>query len=200
MSPRRIAKALAAFGAVAVATLVLVTIYVVRTRKPEAILTKAVGLIPGSFLHVHNFHWTQLKEGKQEWVLTANDASYSGDKTLLFLTRPLLTTVSDEGKPVTVEAPKAVITMSSDNHPKKVVLTGGTVIHYGDFVVNMDEATMLPDTDQVDSPGLVTINGEGLQISGVGMTGHPRGHQFELLSRVSTVIQPRGGNAKKSKG
>jgi LPS export ABC transporter protein LptC len=194
MSPKRIAKILAGFGAIALAALLAVTIYVVHNRSAAPTITTIAGLIPGSLLHAHNFHWTQMKAGEQQWVLAARDANYSSDKTSLNLNEPLLTMVSQDGKQVTVKAPKAVLVLDG-NKVKKATLSGGAQIHYGDFVLTTDEATFVPDGDQIDAPGLVTIEGEGLKVTGIGMTGHTKTRHFELLKQVTTHIAPKPGRS-----
>ncbi len=198
MRPKQIAKALGAFGAIALAALVGLTYYVVHNRAVGPTIATIAGLIPGSLYHVHNFHWVQMKGGQQEWVLTAHDANYSNDKTSLILTDPIVTLVSKDGKPVTVKAPKAVLDLDG-NKVKRATLSGGTEIHYGDFVMNTEQASFLPDADQVDAPGLVTIVGEGIKVTGIGMTGHTKTRQFELLSQVSTYIAPKHATSQDSK-
>lgn len=174
------------------------TIYVVHHRPAMPLITTVAGLIPGSLLHAHNFHWTQMKAGEQQWVLSARDANYSNDKTSLILDEPVVTLVSKEGKPVTVKAPKAVLDLDG-NKVRRARLSGGTQIHYGDFLLTTDEATFIPDTDQVNASGLVTIEGEGIKVTGVGMTGHTKTRQFELLKQVTTDIAPKQGGSQDSK-
>jgi LPS export ABC transporter protein LptC len=181
---------LGAFGAIALAALVGVTYYVVHYRSVLPALATVAGLIPGSLHHFHDFHWTQMKAGEQQWVLSARDANYSNDKTSLILDDPVVTLVSKDGKPVTVKAPRAVLDLDGSK-VKRATLSGGTQIRYGDFVVNTDQATFLPDADQVDAPGAVTIEGEGIKVTGVGMTGHTKTRQFELLKQVTTDIAPK---------
>ncbi len=201
MSPRRIAKALAAFGAVALAGLLGVTIYVVKHRSALPSLGKVVGLVPGALLHAHNFHWTQMKSGEMQWVLTASDASYSGDKTAINLNHPVVTMESQDGKQVIVQAPRALLHMDkSGNRVQQADLTGGTIIHYGDLVVATDTAIFKPDADQVDAPGFVTITGAGFTVTGVGLTGHPKARHFELLQQVTTVVTPKPRAAASKKG
>ncbi len=198
LSPKQIAKAIAGFGVVTLAALLGVTIYVVRHRDAASSIAAVAGLVPGSFLHVHNFHWTQIKAGTQQWVLTASDANYSSDKTSVLLNQPVVTLVSSDGKPVTMKAPKAELKMDG-NVVKRAHMTGGTQIHYGDFVLTTDEATFQPDTDQFDAPGFVTITGEGIKVTGIGMTGHTKTRQFELLKQVNTEISPRPKTSPASK-
>ena len=199
LSPKRIAKAIAGFGAVALVALLVVTIYVVRHRDAASALKTVAGLVPGSFLHVHNFHWTQMKGGTQQWVLTARDANYSDDKTSVILTDPVVTMTASDGKPVTMQAPKAELKMDG-NQVKRAHMSGGTQIHYGDFVLTTDEATFVPDVDLFEAPGFVTINGDGIKVSGIGMTGHTKTRQFELLKQVTTQIAPRHGSPLQKKG
>jgi lipopolysaccharide export system protein LptC len=189
MRPKRIARALAGFGAVALAVLVGVTVYVVHHRSEDAIST-VVGLVPGSLLHAHNFHWTQMKAGERQWVLTALDATYAADKTSLVLNQPRLSMISSEGKNVVVQAPHAVLTLDG-GEVKRAKLTGGTRMLYGDFVLTTDSVVFMPDQDQVQASGLVTIEGNGLKVTGIGLAGHPKKREFRLLSQVSTTIVPK---------
>lgn len=194
MSPRRIAKALAGFGAVALAALVAATVYVVHNRSAAPVAATVAGLVPGSLLHAHNFHWTQMKAGELQWVLTARDASYAADKASLILNQPVVTMTAEDGKQVTVRAAKAVLGLEG-SRVKRADLSGSMTIRYGDFVLTTDEATFVPDDDRIEAPGMVTIEGQGLKVTGVGLSGHPKTRQFELLKQVTTEIVPRPGSA-----
>jgi LPS export ABC transporter protein LptC len=195
LSPRRIAKALAGFGAVALIVLLVATIWIVRHRSATQVLQTAAGLVPGTLLRAHNFHWTQMKAGERQWVLTAGEADYSADKTTLKLTDAVVTMVSSDGKPVVVNSPHADLTMNG-NHVTKAYLTGGTVIHFGDYVLSTDSATFMPDDDKVEAPGLVTVIGDGLKVTGVGLSGHPKTRVFELHTQVQTEVTPKKDSGK----
>jgi LPS export ABC transporter protein LptC len=195
LSPRRIAKALAGFGAVALIVLLVATIWIVRHRSATQVLQTAAGLVPGTLLRAHNFHWTQMKAGERQWVLTAGEADYSADKTMLKLTDAVVTMVSSDGKPVLVNAPHADLTMNG-NHVTKAYLTGGTVIHLGEYTLSTDSATFMPDDDKVEAPGLVTVIGDGLKVTGVGLSGHPKSRVFELHTQVQTEVMPKKASEK----
>jgi LPS export ABC transporter protein LptC len=195
LSPRRIAKALAGFGAVALIVLLVATVWIVRHRSATQVLQTAAGLVPGTLLRAHNFHWTQMKAGERQWVLTAGEADYSADKTTLKLTDAVVTMVSSDGKPVVVNSPHADLTMNG-NHVTKAYLTGGTVIHFGDYVLSTDSATFMPDDDKVEAPGLVTVIGDGLKVTGVGLSGHPKTRVFELHTQVQTEVTPKKDSGK----
>jgi LPS export ABC transporter protein LptC len=190
MSPKRVAQLLAAFGAVALAAILIVAIKVVRQRSVGHTLVEASGLIPGALLHAHNFHWTQMKGDQSQWVLRAKDANYSPDKSSLVLTDALLSMTAKDGKHFDLDAAMATITLSG-NHISRAELSGGVVIHYGDFVVTTKDGSFSPDSDQVDASGPVQIEGEGLSVSGVGLSGHPKAETLELLKQVSTKILPK---------
>jgi LPS export ABC transporter protein LptC len=195
LSPKRIAKALAGFGALALVVLLVATIWVVRHRSATQVLQTAAGLVPGTLLRAHNFHWTQMKAGERQWVLTAGEADYSADKTMLKLTDAVVTMVSSDGKPVVVNSPHADLTMNG-NHVTKAYLTGGTVIHFGDYVLSTDSATFMPDDDKVEAPGLVTVIGDGLKVTGVGLSGHPKTRVFDLHTQVQTEVMPKSKSEK----
>lgn len=195
MSPRRIAKFLAGFGTIALVGLLVATIWIVRHRSAEQVLQTAAGLVPGTLLRAHNFHWTQMKAGERQWVLTAGEADYSADKTTLKLTDAVVTMVSSDGKPVVVNSPHADLTLNG-NHVTRAYLTGGTVIHFGDYVLSTDSATFMPDDDKVDAPGMVTIVGDGLKVTGVGLSGHPKTRVFQLQTQVETIVTPKKDSGK----
>lgn len=198
MSPRRIAKALAAFGALALIALLATTVYVVRHRPSAQTLSRVAGLVPNSLLHAHNFHWTQIKAGESQWTLSAADASYSADKTSLELNAPTLNMTAQDANEVTVTAAHAVLVLDG-NHVKRADLSGGTIIHYGNFTLTTDHASFTPDEDKVEASGLVSIEGDGFKVTGTGLSGNPKTRRFELQNQVSTEITPResGGRAKK---
>jgi LPS export ABC transporter protein LptC len=195
LSPRRIAKALAGFGAVALIVLLVATVWIVRHRSATQVLQTAAGLVPGTLLRAHNFHWTQMKAGERQWVLTAGEADYSADKTTLKLTDAVVTMTSSDGKPVVVNSPHADLTMNG-NHVTKAYLTGGTVIHFGDYILSTDSATFMPDDDSVEAPGLVTVIGDGFKVTGVGLSGHPKTRVFELHTQVQTEVTPKKDSEK----
>jgi LPS export ABC transporter protein LptC len=195
LSPRRIAKFLAGFGAIALVVLLVSTVWIVRHRSATQVLQTAAGLVPGTLLRAHNFHWTQMKAGERQWVLTAGEADYSADKTTLKLTDAVVTMVSSDGKPVVVNSPHADLTMNG-NHVTKAYLTGGTVIHFGDYVLTTDSATFMPDDDWVEAPGLVTVIGDGLKVTGVGLSGHPKTRVFDLHTQVQTEVMPKKDSEK----
>jgi LPS export ABC transporter protein LptC len=199
MSPRRIAKALALFGSVALGAIVTVTILVVKHRPTGHKLVSTAGLLPTSLLHARNFHWTQMKGETNQWVLAAKDASYSSDKTSVTLKEAIVSMTTEDGKQVKLTAPSAVLTVDG-NRVKRAQLGGGIVVVYGDYTVTTDEAEFTPDDDRLHAPGVVKIVGTGLTVTGVGMNGHPKTETFELLKEVSTQIvpKPKGIDAKVS--
>ncbi len=195
MSPKQIAKALSGFGAGALIVLLIATVWVVRHRSAAQVLETAAGMVPGTLLRAHNFHWTQMKAGERQWVLTAREANYLADKTTLKLTDAVVTMASSDGKPVVVNAPHADLTLNG-NHVTRAYLTGGTVIHFGDYVLTTDSATFMPDDDKVEAPGLVTLVGDGLKVTGVGLSGHPKTRVFQLNTQVETVVTPKKDSEK----
>lgn len=195
MSPKKIARALAGFGAVTLIVLLIATVWIVRHRSAAKVMETVAGLVPGTLLRAHNFHWTQMKAGERQWVLTAVEVDYTADKTTLKLTDAVVTMLSSDGKPVVVNAPHADLTLNG-NHVTRAYLTGGTVIHFGDYVLSTDSATFMPDDDKVEAPGLVTVVGDGLKVTGVGLSGHPKTRVFQLNTQVETVVTPKKDSEK----
>jgi LPS export ABC transporter protein LptC len=190
MSPKRVAKAMGLFGATALAVVLAVAIVVVRHRAPATTVQQVADMVPNALLHAHNLKWTQMSGGLSQWHLIARDASYSHDKTSLVLTDAELSMVSKDGKNVQVIARHAEIAVTG-NHIDKAYLSGGLRINYGDFVLTTDAATFAPDKDVVSAPGEVEVEGQGLTVTGVGLTGHPNERSFSLLSQTHTMVFPK---------
>jgi LPS export ABC transporter protein LptC len=199
MSPRRIARLLALCGTVALVVIFVVTVRVVRQRSAQQKLQTVAAIVPGALLHAHNFNWTQMRGDQSQWVLSASDASYSNDKTSILLVRPQLSMTVQDGKHMSLTAARAVLTIHG-NHVSKAVMSGGLTVDYGDFVLMTDTATLLPDDDQVHAPGAVKISGSGLEVAGVGLSGHLKAQTFQLLKQVKTVIDEKRRGAKASRG
>jgi LPS export ABC transporter protein LptC len=197
MSPKRVAKAMGLFGAAALAVVLAVAIYVVRHRAPATTMQQMADLVPSALLHAHNLKWTQMSGGQSQWHLSAREASYSHDKTSLVLTDAELSMVSKDGKNVEVSAPRAEISVTG-NHINRAHLSGGLRINYGDFVLKTAEATFSPDKDVVNAPGQVEVQGQGMTVTGVGLTGHPNERNFTLLSQTNTVVIPKKSSDLKS--
>lgn len=197
MSPRRVAKAMGLFGAAALAVVLAVAVWVVRHRPAATTLQQMADVVPGALLHAHNLKWTQMSGGQSQWHLKAREASYSHDKTSLALSDAELSMVSKDGKNVEVTAPHAEILVTG-NHINSAHLSGGLKINYGDFVFSTSEATFTPDKDIVTAPGEVKVKGQGLTVTGVGLTGHPNERTFTLLSQTNTVVIPKKASDLKS--
>jgi lipopolysaccharide export system protein LptC len=190
MSPRRVARILAGVGGVALVAIAIVTVWVVHHRKDVKALTNAAGLLPGALLHARNFHWTQMKGDQSQWTLQAKDASYSTDRTSMVLKVADLKMVANDGKRLELVAPLATLQMDG-NHIGRADLSGGLVVHYGDFVLTTQSAIFAPDDDELQAPGVVRIQGQGMTVSGIGLRGHPKEEEFQLLNEVSTRIIPK---------
>ena len=197
MNPRRIARLLTLFGTAALMVIVVVTVIVVRRRSAQQKLEMMAAVVPGALLHAHNFNWTQMRGGQSQWVLKASDASYSNNRTSITLLRPRLSMVAQDGKHLLLTASRAVLTVNG-NHIQRADMSGGLMVDYGNFVLTTDRATFLPDDDQLHAPGTVKISGPGLDVAGIGLSGHPKAQTFQLLKEVKTLIKQQRQPAKAS--
>jgi lipopolysaccharide export system protein LptC len=180
-------------GVVVLGAILVATVWVVRHRKDVKTLTDAAGLLPGALLHARNFHWTQMKGDQRQWILKAKDASYAADKTSMVLKGAELTMIDKDGKRVDLQAPEATLKMEG-NHIGRADLSGGIVVHYGDYILSTESAIFAPDEDELQAPGIVKIVGSGLTVTGTGLRGHPKEEEFELLKEVNTTIIRQGAD------
>jgi LPS export ABC transporter protein LptC len=185
-------------GAGALAVVLVVAVWVVHRRSADSALRQGVGAPQNSLVHAHNFNWTQMKGGSSQWRLHARDASYSRDKTSIVLSDAQLSMLARDGKEVEIGAPHAEISVSG-NHINAAHLSGGLAIKYGDFVLQTPDATFLPDQDVVNAPGEVKVTGQGLTVTGIGLSGHLKDQTFSLLKQTDTVVVFKKGVDNKAK-
>jgi LPS export ABC transporter protein LptC len=198
MSPRRIAKTLAAIGIAALIIIVVAAAWIIKSRERERdVLSHTVSVIPGSLLHARNFHWTQMKGEKEQWQLVASEANYGEDRSSLTLKDTKLSMVLDDGKPLAVRADRVNLSLSGNNHVNRAEFSGGLVLDYGDIRLKTGGGTFLPDSDLLEAPGPVEIAGDGFKITGVGLEAKPRARTFELKHQVTTDLTKAGRTAAK---
>jgi lipopolysaccharide export system protein LptC len=182
-----VARVLALAGVAALLVVAVMTTLVVRERSSEPKPQDVAGVVPDAFLRAEKFEWTQVKAGEPQWTLSARDATYAGDRRSVTLTDADLKLTSDDGKPVSVAAPSAVLWLDG-NQIERAELSGGTIIRYDDFELTTERATFLPGSSDFDAPGPVTLVGDGLKITGVGLSGNARTRKFQLREQVTTEI------------
>src|ERR1700745_2605457 len=129
MGPRRLARLLAFVGTIALGVIVVVTVVVVRKRSPLQRLRTVAAVVPGTLLHAHNFNWTQMRGDQSQWVLKANDASYSTDRTSILLIQPQLSMTTQDGKHLSLTASRAVLRVNG-NHISRAEMSGGLKVNY----------------------------------------------------------------------
>jgi LPS export ABC transporter protein LptC len=194
MSFRRLAKLLAWIGSSVLLAVLIVTIWVVRHRTAAQLIKQAATVVPGSMLSARNFHWTQMRGERKDWEVKAAGASFSDDRRMLKLQGADLSMVTEDGKQVSLRAPSVNLTMKGNNHVQQADLSGGLLVHYGDVTLIADRAVFTPDSDELTVPGAVTIESNGLKVTGVGLTAHPHAQLFDLHQQVRSEVTPRRGD------
>ncbi len=195
MSPRRIAKVLAGVGIAALVVIVAAAVVIINGRERERqLLANSISVEPGSLLHARHFHWTQMKGDKEQWQLTAGEASYGEDRSSLTLNDSKLTMGLDDGKPVSAQANRVALKLNGD-HVNRAEFSGGLVLHYGDIKVTTESGTFLPDSDLLEAHGAVEIAGDGFRIAGVDLEARPRARTFILKHQVVTDLTPGAARA-----
>jgi lipopolysaccharide assembly outer membrane protein LptD (OstA) len=71
----------------------------------------------------------------------------------------------------------------------RVELTGAIEVRFKDYLVRTDRAVYERVSDTVQSPNAVTINGNGLLLTGRRMTVEMEAQRLRLDGEVTTVLQ-----------
>lgn len=145
--------------------------------------------VPEAALRVKEFHRTKVEGGKTVWEVAGEEASYLKAKQEVVIKKPRIIFYHEDGETIETTADKGHL-FFSDQEMEKMQLEGSIQVHYQQFVLHTDEILYLSDTDQMVSPGKVTVEGEGLKLEGVGMEIALQDEKIRLLQKVKTKLQP----------
>lgn len=173
---------------IAVLVIVVAAVWVVHSRdREQRLLARSVKLVPGSLLHAHNFHWTQMKGDKRQWQLRAREADYGADRKSARLKDATLTMTLPDGKRLMARADRVLLKLSG-SHVTQANFSGSLALDYDGMKLMTTSAVFVPDKDELDAPGRVHIIGQDFQISGVGLVAHPRAQTMTLKAQVDTEL------------
>lgn len=159
---------------------------------------KILDLVPESALRIKEFRRSKIEGGRKVWELTGKEAVYLKAERETVIKKPWLVFYRETGETMEVNGDEGHLFFNdggmekifNDGGMEKMQLQGSVEVNYQGFILRTDELLYLQDDDRVSSPGMVTVNGKGLELEGEGMELSIRGEKIRFFNRVRTRIQP----------
>ena len=134
------------------------------------------------------FHRVEVKDGKRIWEIEAFEAKYYPEEELTHVNDARVVIHQEDGTRIVIRSKGAKLHM-----PKKQLsraeLEGDIVLTVHDeMVIHTETATYDVLDKRIFAPGIVSINGRGFEVDGIGMEVDIAAEEIQLLDDVTSLI------------
>jgi LPS export ABC transporter protein LptC len=165
-----------------------------RTNAEFELAQRALELVPDAAQRIKNFHRVQVRDGRKEWEIAAEEARYFESEERVVVRRPMVRLYLDDGRSVAVTGEEGVVTLDG-RELRGVEVGGASEVTLADYVVRTQSAHYDRARDLITADGGVEISGADLDARGTGMQVEVGAQRFRLLDDVQMVIKPKGADA-----
>lgn len=158
---------------------------------------KALELVPDAAQRIQNFHRVQVRDGRKEWEIAADEARYFADEKRVVVRRPMVRLYLEDGRSVGVTGAEGVVALDGAEL-RSVDVTGGIEVTLADYTVRTESAHYDRERDLITAAGGVEISGGDVDARGTGMQVEVGQQKFRLLQDVQMVIKPQGADGKRT--
>jgi len=149
----------------------------------------AVEMLPNVAQRIQNFHRVKVRNGEKKWEVSAEEANYYEENSVVAVTAPVVSFFGSDGRVVAMRGKEGKVHVG-DNELRGVELSGQIQVDVDGYTLNTEWANYEGDTDTITSPGKVRIAGHNLEINGKQMTIDLAGRRMTLKDNVQMVMQP----------
>lgn len=139
-------------------------------------------------LHLKDFHRIQIEKGDVTWDLKAGEARYLPENKVAYVNDPEVVINRKNDKPFNLKAKAGKLYLNGEKMDKAELEGEINFFVTGDFSTKTDYAVLEVEKNEVTSPNLVVVEGEGFQISGRGMNLDLEKKKVRLNSRVRSAF------------
>jgi LPS export ABC transporter protein LptC len=164
-----------------------------RTNAEFELAQKALELVPDAAQRIKNFHRVQVRDGRKEWEIAAEEARYFEAEQRVVVRRPMVRLYLDDGRSVGVSGAEGVVSLDG-KELRGVEVNGGIEVTLADYVVRTASAHYDRARDLITAEGGVEISGADIDARGTGMQVEVGAQRFRLLDDVQMVVKPQGGD------
>jgi LPS export ABC transporter protein LptC len=161
----------------------------VALRRARTLLELGTKVLPEVAQHIRNFRRVRIEDGRVAWEIMAEEARYFDKQEEVMVRAPQLTLHFDDGaRRAHISGAEGRVSLAGRDLIA-VALKGTVIVRLDDLEVRTDEATYERATDLVRAPGLVTIHGRTIDVTGLGLEVEVTPRQVRLLDDVRTVLR-----------
>lgn len=170
-------------------------IWLMKIREIRKNPLKALDYLPESALQIKDFHRTHVDGDRKVWEVFGEEARYVRADKQAVIKKPRILFYSRSGETLEATGNEGYLFFSDQEATEKgmvdkMQIKGDIEVAYNGFVFNTEELLYIKSTDQIISPGKVTLKGESLELEGVGMEISIFDETLRLAQNVKTKIRP----------
>jgi len=144
---------------------------------------------PSNFM-MKDFHRSETRDGKLIWEVVAARGQYFPESSSAKVNDAVVTMYRKNGQTIELRAAEATLYLEGVGLTRTEASGKVTVVYDRTTTLVTESATYDHTTNLVRAPGLVTITGELVDISGEELLGNIETKEFNLKRNVTTTIRP----------
>jgi lipopolysaccharide export system protein LptC len=153
---------------------------------------KRAAEIPGVFKNadagIEGFSFVQTKDGKMQWKVQARRARIVENESKAVLEDLQVTLFGEEGTQMILEGDEGVVDTESHNFTLKK-REGSIPIHLeSGYTIYTNQLQWTDQNQEISTDAPVTIHGDGIKITGLGLRGALGTETFTITKDVRAVV------------
>ncbi len=161
----------------------------VMARRSGGLQELARDFLPEVAQRIQKFHRVKVEHGRTVWEITAKEARFFEQDNQVVVIEPRMTFyMKEDGRAAHVAGDEGRLTLDG-RELSRMTLKGSVAVRLDDMELDTDEATYDRSRDLITAPGIVTMRGRTLTVSGRGMEVDVGPQHVRLLDEVHTTVQ-----------
>ena len=148
--------------------------------------------IPGVFedanVGIDRFSFVQTKAGEMQWKVRARRARIVESESKAVLEDLHVTLFGDEGTQMTLEGDEGIVDMESHNLTLKKREGSIPIVLQSGYTIYTKELEWMDHNREISTDASVTIQGDGIEITGMGLRGALGTETFTITKDVRAVV------------
>lgn len=161
-----------------------------RARREADVARAALDVMPDVAQRIQNFHRLKVEDGRKVWEISAREAQYREGEGTVSVSEPLVALFLEDGREVSLRGTSGTVFLQG-RELDRVEVEGAIAVRLGEYTVSTDRAEYEAGRDVVVAPGMVRIQGGGLDMQGARMEVLVGAQRLTLAERVQVTLWPK---------
>ena len=166
---------------------VLASLFVIGTKEPKK-PAEVAGVFLDADVGIDRFSFIQTKDGETQWEVRAKRAQILERESKAFLEDLQVTLFEDGDARMVLEGDEGVVDTESNNLTLKKNVGTIPIALKGGYTIHTKDLKWIDRDREISTNSSVTIQGEGIEITGVGLRGALGTEIFTIISDVRAVV------------